>query len=49
MIFKEMTDNVDEPFPSVIAKSNTFSFNSNVRDYYMSMNIWDPVEILVCK
>ena len=38
-------------FPSVIAKSNTFSFNSNVRGYYMCMNIWNPVdgEILVCK
>ena len=48
MIFKEMTNNVDEPFPSVIAKSNTFSFNSNVRVYYMSMIIWDPdEEILV--
>ena len=51
MILKVMTDNIDEPFPSAIAKSNTFSFNSNVRVYQLGMNISNPVdgEILICK
>ena len=28
MIFKQMTDNIDEPLPIVIDKANSFSFNS---------------------
>ena len=34
MIFKQMTDNIDEPLPIVIDKANSFSFNSYARGYH---------------
>ena len=50
MIFKQMADNIDQPFPIVIDKSYSFSFNSYARGCHVYMNIWNPVdgEILVC-
>ena len=50
MIFKQMTDNIDEPLPIVIDKANSFSFNSYARGYHTYMKIWNPVdgEVLVC-
>ena len=50
MIFKQMTDNIDEPLLIVIDKTNSFSFNSYARDYHAYMKIWNPVngEVLVC-
>ena len=50
MIFKQMTDNIDEPLPIVIDKANPFSFNSYARGYHAYMKIWNPVdgEVLVC-
>ena len=50
MIFKQMTDNIDEPLPIVIDKANSFSFNSYARGYHAYMKIWNPVdgEVLVC-
>ena len=50
MIFKQMTDNTDEPLPIVIDKANSFSFNSYATGYHAYMKIWNPVdgEILVC-
>ena len=50
MIFKQMTDNIDEPLPIVIDKANSFSFNSYARGYHACMKIWNPVdgEVLVC-
>ena len=45
-----MTDNIDEPLPIVIDKSNSFSFNSYSRGYHAYMKIWNPVDgvVLVC-
>ena len=50
MIFKQITDNIDEPLPIVIDKANSFSFNSYARGYHAYMKIWNPVdgEVLVC-
>ena len=50
MIFKQMTDNIDEPLPIVIDKANSFSFNSYARGYHAYIKIWNPVdgEVLVC-
>ena len=50
MIFKQMTDNIDEPLPIVIDKANSFSFNSYARGYHAYMKIWNPVdgEVLAC-
>ena len=50
MIFKQMTDNIDETLPIVIDKANSFSFNSYARSYHVYMKIWNPVdgEVLVC-
>ena len=50
MIFKQMTDNIDEPLLIVIDKANSFSFNSYARGYHAYMKIWNPVdgEVLVC-
>ena len=50
MIFKQMTDNIDEPLPIVIDKANSFSFNSYARGYHAYMKIWNPIdgEVLVC-
>ena len=50
MIFKQMTDNIDEPLPIVIDKANSFSFNSYARGYHAYMKIWNLVdgEVLVC-
>ena len=50
MIFKQMTDNIDEPLPIVIDKANSFSFNSYARGYHAYMKIWNPVDgaVLVC-
>ena len=50
MIFKQMTDNIDEALPIVIDKANSFSFNSYARGYHAYMKIWNPVdgEVLVC-
>ena len=50
MIFKQMTDNIDEPLPIVIDKANSFSFNSYARGYHLYMKIWNPAdgEVLVC-
>ena len=42
MIFKQMTDNTDEPLPIVIDKANSFSFNSYARGYHAYMKIWNP-------
>ena len=49
MIFKQMTDNTDEPLLIVIDKANSFSFNSYARGYHAYMKIWNPVdgEVLV--
>ena len=49
MIFKQMTDNIDEPLPIVTDKANSFSFNSYARGYHAYMKIWNPVdgEVLV--
>ena len=49
IIFKQMTDNIDEPLPIVIDKANSFSFNSYARGYHAYMKIWNPVdgEVLV--
>ena len=49
MIFKQMTDSIDEPLPIVIDKANSFSFNSYARGYHAYMKIWNPVdaEVLV--
>ena len=45
-----MTDNIDEPLPIVIDKSNSFSFNSYVRGCHAYMKICNPVDgaVLVC-
>ena len=45
-----MTDNIDEPLPIVIDKSNSFSFNSYVRGCHAYMKMWNPVDgaVLVC-
>ena len=50
MIFKQMTDSIDEPLPTVINKANSFSFNSYARGYHAYMKIWNPVdrEVLIC-
>ena len=50
MIFKQMTDNIDEPLPIVTDKANSFSFNSYARGYHAYMKNWNPVdgEVLVC-
>ena len=50
MIFKPMTDNIDEPLQIAIDKANSFSFNSHARGYHAYMKIWNPVdgEVLVC-
>ena len=50
MIFKQMTDNIEEALPIVIDKANSFSFNSYARGYHAYMKIWNPVdgEVLVC-
>ena len=50
IIFKQMTNNIDEPLPIVIDKANSFSFNSYGRGYHAYMKIWNPVdgEVLVC-
>ena len=42
MIFKQMTDNIDEPLPIVIDKANSFSFNSYARGYQPYLKIWNP-------
>ena len=46
-----MTDNIDEPLPIVIHKTNSFSCNSYARGYHAQMKIWNPVAgaVLVCK
>ena len=44
MIFKQMTDNIDEPLPIVIDKANSFSFNLYARGYHACMKIWNPVD-----
>ena len=33
MIFKQVTDSTDKPFPIIIDKVNSFSFNSYARGY----------------
>ena len=45
-----MTDNIDEPLPIVINKTNSFSSNSYARGYHAYMKIWNPVDgkVLVC-
>ena len=50
MIFKQMTDNIDEPLAIAIDKANSFLFNSYARGYHAYMKIWNPVdgEVLVC-
>ena len=50
MIFKQMTDNIDEPLQIVIDKANSFPFNSYARGYHAYMKTWNPVdvEVLVC-
>ena len=50
MIFKQITDNIDKPFPIVIGKSFSFSFNLYARGYHAYINISNPVdgEILLC-
>ena len=50
VIFKQMTDNIDESLPIVINKANSFSFNSYARGYHAYMKIWNPAdgEVLVC-
>ena len=50
MIFKQMTDNIDELLPIVTDKANSFSFNSYTRGYHAYMKIWNPAdgEVLVC-
>ena len=50
MIFKQMTDNINEPFPIAIDKANSFSFHSYARGYHAYMKIWNPVDgaVLVC-
>ena len=50
MIFKQMTDNIDEALPVFIDKTNSFLFNLYARGYHASMKIWNPVdgEVLVC-
>ena len=50
MIFKQMTENIDEPLLIVIDNANSFSFNSYARGYHTYMKIWNPVdgEVLVC-
>ena len=50
MIFKQMTDNIDQPFPIVIDKSYSLSFDSYARGCHVYINIWNSVdgEILVC-
>ena len=51
MIFKQMTDNIDEPLPIVIDKTNSFLFSSYARGYQAYMKIWNPVdgEVLVVR
>ena len=47
MIFKQMTDNIDEPLPIGIDRANSFSFNSYnsyTRGYHAYMKIWNPVD-----
>ena len=44
MIFKQMTENIDESLPIVIDKANSFSFNSYARGFHAYMKIWNPVE-----
>ena len=50
IIFKQMRNNIDEPFPIVIDKLYSFSFNSYARGYHVYVNIWNPLdrEVLVC-
>ena len=50
MIFKQVTDNIDEPLPIVIDKANSFSFNSYARGYHPYLKICNLVggEVLVC-
>ena len=50
MIFKQMTDNIDEPLPIVIDKANSFSFNLYARGYHGYKKMQNPVdvEVLVC-
>ena len=45
-----MAGNIEEPFPIVMVKSNSFSLNLYPRGWHVYMNIWNPVdrEILVC-
>ena len=49
IIFNQMANNIDEPFPIVIYKLNCFSFNLNARGYHGYINIWNPLnrEVLV--
>ena len=49
MIFKQMIDNINEPFAIIINKSHSFFFNLYGRGYHAYINIWHPVdkEILV--
>ena len=44
MIFKQMTDNINELLPIVTDKANSFSFNSYARGYHAYMKIWNPVD-----
>ena len=50
MIFKQMTDNIDETLPIVSDKASSFSFNSFARGYHAYIQIWNPVdgEVLFC-
>ena len=50
MIFKQITDNIDEPLPIVIDKTNYFSFNSYARGHHAYIKILNPVdgEVLAC-
>ena len=50
MIFKQITDNIEEPLPIVIDKINYFSFSSYARGYHSYIKILNPVdgEVLVC-
>ena len=39
MVFKQMTDKIDEPLPIAIDKANSLSFNSHARGYHAYMKI----------
>ena len=41
LIFKQMANDVDEPFPIVINKSNCFSLNSYAK---MLPRVYEPLE-----